>query len=400
MATAPEDRLPIRTFVTQYDEGIVREAILRELERGGQVYFVHNRVRTIGAMASQLARLVPEACIAVGHGQMHEDELERVMLAFAQGEYDVLVCSTIIESGLDIPNVNTIVVHQAHRFGLAQLYQLRGRVGRGANRAYAYFLYTRDGALTETADERLRTIAEATELGAGFRIATKDLEIRGAGNLLGAEQHGHISAVGFDLYCRLLAEAVDSLRALRGALEGEGAVLDGTDRLVAGLTGGALARPPSNPAKLALPLPAFLPTEYVDDEAQRLSLYQRLAGIWSYEDLGAFMDELEDRYGALPEPAQNLMYLARLRLAATEAGIQELDADDLNVVLRYGAPPPPVAREVGRRLQLPITLGSNQIRLPRGPGTGWADPLRELVDALAAARTSPTGRPAATAPIY
>ncbi|MBX6724264.1 MAG: DEAD/DEAH box helicase, partial [Dactylosporangium sp.] len=211
LATAPEDRLPIRTFVAQYDEGLVRDAILREIERGGQVYFVHNRVRSIQVVAAQLQRLVPEAKIAIGHGQMPEDELERVMLAFSEGEYDVLVCTTIIESGLDLPNVNTIIVNQAHRFGLSQLYQLRGRVGRGANRAYAYFLYTKDGALTEAAEQRLRTIAEATELGAGFRIAMKDLEIRGAGNLLGAEQSGHISAVGFDLYCRLLAEAVESL---------------------------------------------------------------------------------------------------------------------------------------------------------------------------------------------
>jgi transcription-repair coupling factor (superfamily II helicase) len=386
MATPPEDRLPIRTFVSQYDDGLVRDAILRELERGGQVYFVHNRVRTISAMASQLARLVPEARIAVGHGQMAEDELERVMLAFADGEYDVLVCSTIIESGLDIPNVNTIIVHQAHRFGLAQLYQLRGRVGRGANRAYAYFLYTRDGALTEMAEARLRTIAEATELGAGFRIAMKDLELRGAGNLLGAEQHGQITAVGFDLYCRLLGEAVDSLRALRAAGDGQAAVLDGTDRLAEGLGTLAPAGPAGTPTRLTLPLAAFLPADYVADEAQRLRLYQRLAGVWSYADLAAFIDELEDRYGPLPEAAQTLIYLVRLRLAATEAGIREIDADNVRITLRYGGPPPARAAELARRLQIPITLGSNQIRLPRGPGTAWTDALRDLVDGLADAR--------------
>ncbi len=395
MQTPPEDRLPIRTFVSQYDDGLVRDAILRELERGGQVYFVHNRVHTISAMASQLARLVPEARIAVGHGQMPEDELERVMLAFADGEYDVLVCSTIIESGLDIPNVNTIIVHQAQRFGLAQLYQLRGRVGRGANRAYAYFLYTRDGALTEMAEARLRTIAEATELGAGFRIAMKDLELRGAGNLLGAEQHGHISAVGFDLYCRLLGEAVDSLRALRTGGDGRPAALDGTDRLAEGLGTLAPAQPTGPPAKLTLPLAAYLPADYVADEAQRLRLYQRLAGIWSYADLGAFMDELEDRYGPLPEAAHHLVYLVRLRLAATEAGVREIDADDLRITLRFGGPPPARAAELARRLQIPITVGSNQLRLPRGPGTAWMDPLRDLVDALADARG---GAPVPAAP--
>jgi transcription-repair coupling factor (superfamily II helicase) len=367
MATPPEDRLPIRTFVMQHDDGLVREAILRELDRGGQVYFVHNRVRTIAAMAHHLAELVPEARIAVGHGQMPEDELEQVMLTFAQGECDVLVCSTIIESGLDIPNVNTIIVHQAQRFGLAQLYQLRGRVGRGANRAYAYFLYTRDSALTETAEQRLRAVFEATELGAGFRIAMKDLEIRGAGNLLGSEQHGHIAAVGFDLYCRLLAEAVDSLRALRAAPADRPPVLDG----------GAPA------ASVSLPLPAYLPTAYVPDDSQRLRLYQRLAAVRTFEELGGFFDELEDRYGKLPDVAENLAYLVRLRLAATDAGIREIDADNERIVLRFRGLPPRQSAAVGRRLGLSLSLGSNQIRLPRAAGTSWVGPLRDLVDALA-----------------
>jgi transcription-repair coupling factor (superfamily II helicase) len=373
MATAPEDRLPIRTFVAQHDDGLIREAILRELDRGGQVYFVHNRVRTIAGMANHLMRLVPEARIAVGHGQMPEDELERVMVAFAEGEYDVLVCTTIIESGLDIPNVNTIIVHQAHRFGLAQLYQLRGRVGRGANRAYAYFLYTRDGALTEAAEARLRTIFEATELGAGFRIAMKDLEIRGAGNLLGAEQHGHIAAVGFDLYCRLVGEAVDSLRALQAAPGDRPVVVDGAERL-------GLAAPPA--VTLALPLTAYLPADYVVDEAQRLRLYQRLAGVRTYEDLGGFFDELTDRYGPLPEAAENLLYLVRLRLAAAEAGVRAIDADDERIVVRFAGAPPAAAAEIGRRLGLRLGLGSNQVRLPRGAGTAWVGALRDLVDAL------------------
>jgi transcription-repair coupling factor (superfamily II helicase) len=381
LATAPEDRLPIRTFVAQYDEGLIRDAILRELERGGQVYFVHNRVRSIQVVAAQLQRLVPEARLAIAHGQMPEDALEQVMLAFSAGAYDVLVCSTIIESGLDLPNVNTIIVNQAHRFGLAQLYQLRGRVGRGANRAYAYFLYTRDGALTEAATARLRTIAEATELGAGFRIAMKDLEIRGAGNLLGAEQSGHISAVGFDLYCRLLAEAVESLRALR-----DGGRPVAAERLAAD------AMPPPG-ARVALPLPAYLPADYVPDEAQRLRLYQRLAEVRDFEALGAFFDELEDRFGPLPEPAANLLYLVRLRLAATAAGVQAIDADDEAITVRFAGAPPRLPADAAREIGTPVRYGSNQVRLPRGKGTEWIGPLRRLVDMLAdAPRLAPAAR--------
>jgi transcription-repair coupling factor (superfamily II helicase) len=387
MATPPEDRLPIRTFVAQQDDGLIREAILRELERGGQVYFVHNRVRTIGAIANQLMRLVPEARIAVGHGQMHEDELERVMLAFANGEYDVLVCTTIIESGLDIPNVNTIVVHQAHRLGLAQLYQLRGRVGRGANRAYAYFLYTRDGALTETAEQRLRTIFEATELGAGFRIAMRDLEIRGAGNLLGAEQHGHIAAVGFDLYCRLLGESVENLRALRAPSDGQPVVLDGVDRLGAGI---------QSEVTLSLPLTAHLPADYVLEAGERLRLYQRLASVDSQEGLGRFFDELEDRYGRLPEAAENLYYLVRLRLAAAAAGVRAIDADDERIVIRFPHSPPPLSRQVAQRIGVPVGIGSNQLRLPRGEGTAWTTYLRDLVDALGESAKHPAGPPLRT----
>ncbi|HEX3247119.1 MAG TPA: transcription-repair coupling factor, partial [Chloroflexota bacterium] len=317
--TAPEARLPIRTYVLESDDAVIREAIIRELERGGQIYFVHNRVRTIAAVANRLAELVPEARIGVGHGQMSEGALEQTMVQFAAGEYDVLVCTTIIESGLDIPNVNTMILDHAERFGLAQLYQLRGRIGRAGVRAYAYLLYPRDTQLTEIAEKRLRTIFEATELGAGYHIAMKDLEIRGAGNLLGSEQHGHIAAVGFDLYCRLLAEAVDSLRALRAAPADRPPVLDG----------GAPA------ASVSLPLPAYLPTAYVPDDSQRLRLYQRLAAVRTFEELGGFFDELEDRYGKLPDVAENLAYLVRLRLAATDAGIREIDADNERIVLRF-----------------------------------------------------------------
>ncbi|MBI4212897.1 MAG: transcription-repair coupling factor, partial [Chloroflexi bacterium] len=213
--TAPEDRLPIRTYVAEHEEALVREAILRELDRGGQVYYVSNRVHSIQRVASQLSALVPEGRIGIAHGQMADEELEEAMLAFVNGDVDVLVCTTIIEAGLDLSNVNTIIISDAQRLGLAQLYQLRGRVGRGANRAYAYVLYPPDRQLTEIAEKRLRAIFEASELGAGYAIALKDLEIRGAGNLLGVEQHGQIAAIGFDLYCKLLGEAVQQLRDLR-----------------------------------------------------------------------------------------------------------------------------------------------------------------------------------------
>jgi transcription-repair coupling factor (superfamily II helicase) len=241
-------------------------------------------------------------------------------------------------------------------------------------------LYTRDGALTEAAAARLRTIAEATELGAGFRIAMKDLEIRGAGNLLGAEQSGHISAVGFDLYCRLLAEAVESLRALRADGHADGPPLR-ADRLAAD------AAPPG--ARVALPLPAYLPADYVPDEAQRLRLYQRLAEVRDFEALGAFFDELEDRFGPLPEPAANLLYLVRLRLAATAAGVQAIDADDEAIAVRFAGAPPRLPADAVRELGAPVRYGSNQVRLPRGQGTAWIGPLRRLVDALADASRLP-----------
>ena len=374
--TPPEERLPIRTYVTEHDQGLVRESILRELDRGGQVYYVHNRVKTIAFEASRLQQLVPEARIAVGHGQMPEDQLEQVMLDFAAGRYDVLVCTTIIESGLDIPSVNTLIVNNSHRFGLSQLYQLRGRVGRGAARAYAYFLYTRDTALTEVAEKRLRTIFEATELGAGFRIALKDLEIRGAGNLLGAEQHGHISAVGFDLYTRLLAEAVGQLKQARAALAGT--------RPTAGAPTLALASAAPAPS-VSLPVTAFLPPEYVEDDATRLGFYQRLAGVQTGPELGELVDELIDRFGPLPEPAQNLVYVVSLRLAARRAGVQQIQSMDGEVVVRFDRLPRVDVASLTRAVGAPLRAGSNQLRLARGRGLAWMAHLRTLVESLPAA---------------
>jgi transcription-repair coupling factor (superfamily II helicase) len=274
--TPPQERLPIRTTIREYDEGLIREAILREIDRGGQVFFVHNRVQGIQVIAQKLQKLVPEARIAVGHGQMAEDQLERVMMDFSSGEYDVLISTTIIENGLDIPNANTIIVNNAAHFGLAQLYQLRGRVGRGTNQAYAYFLYNKDAKLTPIQEKRLRAIFEATELGAGFRIAMKDLEIRGAGNLLGAEQSGFMNSVGFDLYCKLLAEAVQEIQGKQV----EAATTASTS--------------------VDLPLDAYLPDEYIGDRTLKVNFYQRLANLTRMEQIEAMEAELSDRFGPPP----------------------------------------------------------------------------------------------------
>ncbi len=286
--TPPEERLPIRTYVTEWDDEILREAIEREMGRGGQVYFVHNRVHSIERVMGRVRRIVPEADIAVAHGQMPEEQLEPVMLEFAAGEHDILVCTTIIESGLDIPNVNTIVIDDANRLGLAQLYQLRGRVGRGANRAYAYLLYDRNRAISETAQKRLEAVFEATELGAGFQIALRDLEIRGAGNVLGAEQSGYIAAVGFEMYSRLLGEAVASLRS---------ALKPGQDS------------PPSLPPAppVDLPLSAHVPASYIEDMHARLAVYQRIAAIESAEQVSEMEAELRDRFGPVPPSIENLL---------------------------------------------------------------------------------------------
>jgi transcription-repair coupling factor (superfamily II helicase) len=358
--TPPEDRLPIQTRVAEASAGLVRDAILRELDRGGQVFYVHNRVETIEAQAEQLRRMLPGARFVVGHGQMTEGALEKVMLTFADGAADVLVCTTIIESGLDIPNANTIVIDRADTLGLAQLYQLRGRVGRSSRRAYAYLLYRRRERLSDEARKRLQAIFNASELGAGFQIALSDLEIRGAGNILGGEQSGHMAAVGFDLYSRMLAEAVEVQKA---DLEGRAAIL----------------APPQ--AVLDLPIEAHLPTEYVPDEAQKLELYRRLARARSADDLDAFRKEVMDRFGAMPVPVARLVEVAGLRLAAEAAGVSSISREQGLLVVRFGAS---LSRATAMRLLagagLPgtkpsdVTFASNQvrIRLPRDPGKSWA----------------------------
>lgn len=326
--TPPEDRLPVRTYVGEYDQALIRKAILREMDRGGQVYYVHNRIQDIERVAEELHSIVPEASLVVGHGQMDEGELAQVMLGFAQGEHDVLLCTTIIESGLDMPNVNTMIIDRADTFGLAQLYQLRGRVGRGANRAYAHLLYKMP--LTDVARKRLQTIQEAAELGAGFRVAMRDMEIRGAGELLGAEQHGHIAAIGFDLYWRLLQRAIQELRESSG--EPMAAIRRAQHRVAAASFDMGLG--PS----IDLPISAYLPEEYVPDSQLRLRFYRRMARIESAEEVDALAQEMADRFGYLEEPVDNLLYVLRARALANAAGVQSISRSEGEIVLALPLP--------------------------------------------------------------
>ena len=359
--TPPEDRQPIETHVIERSDDVLREAILREMDRGGQVYYVHNRVQGIEQEAHRLRQLVPKARYVVAHGQMDERKLERVMVEFADAEHDVLVCTTIIESGLDIPNVNTIVINRAGQLGLAQLYQLRGRVGRSAEKAYAYLLYTRDQHLTEQARKRLQAVFEASELGAGFKIAMSDLEIRGAGNILGAEQHGHVAAVGFELYAQLLEEAVNEQR--------------GAPRAASAL--------PEITVDLALS--TAIPDDYIPSRQRKLETYRRIAELADLADLAALRDELRDRYGAPPEPVRNLLYGVDVKLRAAKAGATEVRArgSDLRVVL--GRDIGVAEREKLARVFPRAQAGQRQIRLSVLDGTGdWRDMLTRVLDLVAA----------------
>jgi transcription-repair coupling factor (superfamily II helicase) len=301
--TPPEERHPVLTYVGAWEDKQMAAAIRRELLRDGQVFVIHNRVQSIDKAAAKIRRLVPEARVAVGHGQMKEHELERIMVGFWEKEYDVLVATTIVESGLDIPNANTLVVDRADTFGLSQLHQIRGRVGRGRERAYAYFTYDPSRPLTETSVDRLTTIAHNTDLGAGMAVAMKDLEIRGAGNLLGGEQSGHIAGVGFDLYVRLVGEAVTDYRA---SLTGQEA--------------------PAEPAEVRVDLPvdAHLPHDYVPGERLRMEAYRKVAAVQDDDQAQAVLDELTDRYGAPPAPVLNLLAVARFRAAMRKLGITEV----------------------------------------------------------------------------
>ncbi|MGD8398568.1 MAG: transcription-repair coupling factor, partial [Anaerolineae bacterium] len=374
--TPPEERLPVRTHVGEYDETLIRQAILREIDRGGQVYFVHNRVMGIYQMAQRVRKLVPEAVVAVAHGQMAERELEQAMLEFAAGHVDVLVCTSIIESGLDIPNANTLIINRADRFGLAQLYQLRGRVGRGARRAYAYLLHPPLATLTATARQRLETIGEATELGAGFRIAMRDLEIRGAGELLGTRQHGHIAAVGFDLYTRLLARAVQIAQAQR---QMAGAGGEGGDEAA---QAAAYVLPLEQAVQINLPIAAYLPAGYVRDETLRLQLYRRLAGLTTEEEIDDMEAELADRFGSLPEEAVNLFFQLRLKLQAIDAGAKAIVVDEGQVAIRADSLEDVDRQWLQRRLGDRGRVARRSVWLPLDEGGRWRTTLVAALGAI------------------
>ncbi len=318
IATAPQKRLAIKTFVRRESKALIREAVIRELKRGGQVYFLHNDVETIQARAEMLAELIPEARIAVAHGQMSERELERVMREFYRREFNVLVCTTIIETGIDVPIANTIIMHRADKFGLAQLHQLRGRVGRSHHQAYAYLLIPDEGAITKNAERRLEAIQNLEELGSGFYLSMHDLEIRGAGEVLGDEQSGEMAQVGFELYTQMLKQAVDSMR--RGEEP-------------------AFASPFETLTEINLHLPALLPDDYVPDVGTRLSLYKQLAGAQTLEELGECTDDLADRFGSPVPAAKTLLAVHRLRIECAALGIRKIDAADQAIVFTFSAKP-------------------------------------------------------------
>jgi transcription-repair coupling factor (superfamily II helicase) len=365
LETPPEERLPIKTYVAEYSEPLIREAIIRELERNGQIFFVHNRVETIAHVAHKLRELVPEANTAIAHGQMDEEDLEITMIDFAEGKVDVLLCTTIIESGLDMPNANTLIVNDADRLGLAQLYQLRGRVGRGSNRAYAYFLHGKGKRLTPAAEKRLQTIFEASELGAGFRIAMKDLEIRGAGNLLGPEQSGHIAAVGFGLYCQLLTEAVQEMK---GKQEGGGEA--------------AARAMPAPTVNVDLPLSAYIPEDYVTDPTTRVALYQRLARIASTGEVEELRQEFRDRFGKLPPSLQNLLYLVRVKVTASQAGVRSITKEDGQIVIKLTEGHEPIAGRTGN-VAHSLTSEAGRVQLDtKRLGSKWQQALEETLAGL------------------
>ncbi len=403
--TQPEDRIPIKNDVLPYDEHVIREAILRELDRGGQVYFVHNRVQSIYYVADRLRQVVPEARIAVGHGQLDERQLERVMLDFFTGKDDVLVCTTIIESGLDVPNANTIIIDDATNFGLAQLYQLRGRVGRGTQRAYAYLFYRSERPATPEAQERLQAIQEATELGAGFRIAMRDLEIRGAGNLLGAEQSGHIAAVGFDLYSRLLEQAVRTLkqRLIATNLVSDASAPRMPSTAVTTVSPPPPPRPSSAPRQppvkvdekvlisplvtLDLPLDAYLPVDYVPDDQVRLAVYQRMAEAQTPEAVHDLRKELRDRFGELPEPAEQLLIWLRIKALALAAGVTSVVATDEEFIVRLPEGADGQRARLERRFARArgIRIGPQFVRIDRrvhnaGGAPAWIEVLCDVLE--------------------
>jgi transcription-repair coupling factor (superfamily II helicase) len=364
--TPPPNRVPVATTVCAYDERVIRDAIRREMKRGGQVFFLHNRVSSIETMAERLKTLVPHARLVIGHGQMPSDDLEEVMTRFVEGKADVLLSTTIIESGIDIPNANTIIIDRADRFGLSDLYQLRGRVGRYKHQAYAYFMLPRHAGLLADARKRIGAIRQYSSLGSGFKIAMRDLEIRGAGNLLGESQSGHIAAVGYDLYCQMVTEAVSEMK-------GE--------------------PQPEAPAEIKLDVPtdAYLPTDYVEKEELRLEAYRRLAAVTSAAEVDDIRTEWEDRYGPLPEPAVALLHVGYLRAECHRLSINDIQISGsastggtaklaplelkLSETMRL--------RRISKGAKYKEDLGQLVVPLPRGAdaSTFLASFLRDLVPA-------------------
>lgn len=336
--TPPENRFPIQTYVMEYNPIVVREAIEREMGRGGQVFFLHNRVESIDKVARDVSMLVPDARIAIAHGRMSETELENVIVSFMEGEFDVLVSTTIIETGVDIPNVNTLIVTNADHMGLSQLYQLRGRVGRSNRVAYAYFTYHKDKVLTEVAEKRLQAIKEFTELGSGFKIAMRDLSIRGAGNLLGAQQHGFIDSVGFDMYSQMLKEAIEKRKAGKEITE--------------------IA--PFEP-ELTLNLDAYIPDEYIKDEKQKIEIYKQFRSIDTEEDIEELKEELIDRFGDYPKEVDNLITVSSLKMYAKRERVESIMEKGKRIVMLLteersqeidGSKVFEIANEFGREIQL------------------------------------------------
>jgi transcription-repair coupling factor (superfamily II helicase) len=361
LETPPAERMSVETRVLRWDDKQIRGAVIRELNRGGQVYFVHNRVADIDKVATRLRRIVPEARIGIGHGQMPEGELEKVMIDFVNRRYDLLLATTIIENGLDIANANTIFVDEASRYGLADLHQLRGRVGRYKHQAYCYLLVDPNQYLTPEASKRLRAIEEFSQMGAGFAIAMRDLEIRGAGNLLGTQQSGHIAAVGYELYCQLLEDAVRRVRELPPRI--------------------------STAVDIDVPVSAFLPSEYVPDMRHKIDLYRRLARVDEYPQIEEMRSEFRDRFGPLPRPVERLLELAELRLDAAIWQLHAIHAEQGFLVLRYQdagrieqlkrAAPLPVRIVDERKAYVPVDRS-----VASEGGDGWLEILKTLLRSL------------------
>ena len=372
--TPPYERVPITTYVGPYSEKIVRQAVTREMERGGQTFFVHNRVQSIYAMYDYLRRLIPEARIGVAHGQMAEKQLSAVMDLFYKGEIDVLLCTSIIESGLDVPNANTLIVSRADMFGLAQLYQIRGRVGRSTQRAYAYFFRQRGHKPTEAGLERLEVIAENTQFGAGYTIAMRDLEMRGAGEMLGNRQHGAIASVGFHLYTRMLAQAVRNVRDIKGIEVSDEDL--GITREMAYLF---------NPITVELPLSIGIPESYIEDDQTRIKLYRRMASVSQENELDALDAEFTDRFGPLPDEIKNLVFQIRVKILAEKIGLKAVVKEGSDIVLKFPPLPANIEDRKLPKISSRIRAGKNSYRINSIDWNSdtWQDDLLDLLSILA-----------------